>query len=64
LAKEKNLKNKRSGKSITERKESADNEFKEAKDSKERIKILVKRLKKLHSVQASNGSRNCIKRIR
>ena len=64
MSKEENIKINEIEKSTTERKESADNEFKEAKDSNERIKILVKRLKKLHSVQASNGSSNCIKRIR
>ena len=63
MTKEENLKNKRSEKSIDERKESADQEFKGAKDSKERIKILVKRLKDLHALQASNGSSNCRKRF-
>ncbi|ADQ13598.1 hypothetical protein [Halanaerobium hydrogeniformans] len=51
------INNKNLEKNISEE-QSPDDEFKQAKSSEERIKILMKKLKKLQEVQAYYGSKN------
>ena len=42
--------------------ENTDDEFKKAKNTQERINILVKKIKKLNAIQAGKGSRNFMKK--
>jgi hypothetical protein len=42
--------------------ENTDDEFKKAKNTQERINILVDKIKKLNAVQAGKGSRNFMKK--